>query len=261
MKTLSEVCKLVGVSRQRLQRYNEDGLLKPTAKTSGGYWLYDDEAIENLIGIQSFIECGYRPKEIKKLINDETQDVGELYDETISSLLEKRDRLDGLIEYMQTARDLLRSPVIKRFENLEAIDPADTWKNNSFLNQLNEFGSSLSKVSAPGSLDRKYILFYSRAMIFIALYNGCPFDSHELNSCLDKLTTDYQQIAMENERNRGVTKKIAAEVIYETLNEALSDSQEANKLDSIFGVGAKEFILEATKAYAQKLTMEEKEAL
>lgn len=37
MKKLSEVCKIVGVTRRTLQEYDKIGLLKPTSKTESGY--------------------------------------------------------------------------------------------------------------------------------------------------------------------------------------------------------------------------------
>ena len=49
MKRLSEVCKLVGVTRRTLQEYDKVELLKPTSKTEAGYWLYDEAAIQRLI--------------------------------------------------------------------------------------------------------------------------------------------------------------------------------------------------------------------
>ena len=67
MKRLSEVCKIVGVTRRTLQEYDKVGLLKPTSTTEGGYWLYDDAAIQKLILIQIFVEVGYERKTIKAL--------------------------------------------------------------------------------------------------------------------------------------------------------------------------------------------------
>lgn len=42
MKKLSEVCKIVGVTRRTLQEYDKIYLLHPSAKTEAGYWLYDE---------------------------------------------------------------------------------------------------------------------------------------------------------------------------------------------------------------------------
>ena len=69
MKKLSEVCKITGVTRRALQIYEDMDLLKPTAKTECGYWLYDDEAISKIICIIIFKEAGYELKEIKKILN------------------------------------------------------------------------------------------------------------------------------------------------------------------------------------------------
>ena len=52
MYSLSKVCRLMGVTRRTLQGYSEIGLLNPSAKTKGGYWQYDEKALETLALIQ-----------------------------------------------------------------------------------------------------------------------------------------------------------------------------------------------------------------
>ena len=68
MKRLSEVCKLVGVTRRTLQEYDKVELLKPTSKTEAGYWLYDEAAIQRLMLIQIFVEADYERKNHKSTL-------------------------------------------------------------------------------------------------------------------------------------------------------------------------------------------------
>ena len=49
---ISEVTKAIGASRKALQEYDKMGLVHPTAKTEGGYWLYDMAAVEKIKTIQ-----------------------------------------------------------------------------------------------------------------------------------------------------------------------------------------------------------------
>ena len=72
MKRLSEVCKIVGVTRRTLQEYDRIGLLSPTSTTEGGYWLYDDAAIQKLILIKIFVKCDYERKTIKAILESST---------------------------------------------------------------------------------------------------------------------------------------------------------------------------------------------
>lgn len=85
MKKLSEVCKIVGVTRRTLQEYDKVGLLKPTSITAGGYWLYDD-AIQKLLLIQIFVEVGYEHKTIKTLLESPTLDMLEEFDRLVDTL-------------------------------------------------------------------------------------------------------------------------------------------------------------------------------
>lgn len=68
VKKLSEVCKIIGVTRRTLQEYNTIGLLHPSDKTEAGYWLYDENAIQKLMLIQIFVQCGYKRKKIKDIL-------------------------------------------------------------------------------------------------------------------------------------------------------------------------------------------------
>lgn len=93
MKRLSEVCKMVGVTRKTLQQYNDIGLLKPTVKTEGGYWLYDDESIQMLMTIQVFVEAGYKRAEIKPLLTAKQDELPEILTDAIEKLKAKRARI------------------------------------------------------------------------------------------------------------------------------------------------------------------------
>ncbi len=72
MKTIREVCKIVGVTRRTLQEYDRIGLLSPTNKeertSSNDAWLYSDQDIWKLIQIQTLITAGMNRKEIKELL-------------------------------------------------------------------------------------------------------------------------------------------------------------------------------------------------
>lgn len=74
MRTIREVCKIVGVTRRTLQEYDRIGLLSPTNKeertSSNDAWLYSDQAIWKLIQAQILSAAGMNRKEIKELLTD-----------------------------------------------------------------------------------------------------------------------------------------------------------------------------------------------
>ena len=72
MRTISQVTELTGISTRTLQYYDEIGLLKPSELTQSGYRLYDDEASQKLQQILFFKELGFKLKEIKEILQNQT---------------------------------------------------------------------------------------------------------------------------------------------------------------------------------------------
>lgn len=104
---LSEVTKLVGVSRKALQEYDKMDLVHPTTTTEGGYWLYDEDAVGRISTIQLFSMVGYTRKEIKEFIDtvtgfDHMEERQARYRDAIERLKKERTRLDGLISMAET---------------------------------------------------------------------------------------------------------------------------------------------------------------
>lgn len=110
MKKLSEVCKIVGVTRRTLQEYDKVGLLKQTSITAGGYWLYDDAAIQKLLLIRIFVEVGYEHKTIKTLLESPTLDMLEEFDRLVDTLEKKHKRIDGMINTIKNLKLTAKLP-------------------------------------------------------------------------------------------------------------------------------------------------------
>ncbi len=86
MKKLSEVCKLLGITRRTLRGYDEIGLVKPSEKTDAGYWLYDDVAVSKIKLILILVEGGYSRKEIKEILDSPTGLTDAVFEEIIDRL-------------------------------------------------------------------------------------------------------------------------------------------------------------------------------
>ena len=112
---ISEIEKTVGASRKALQEYDKLGMVHPTAKTEGGYWLYDEKAVDRIRTIQLFSMIGYTRKEIKEFLDTVTgfehpEKRKELYREAIERLKKKKDEIDGLIGIAETMYSLTDLP-------------------------------------------------------------------------------------------------------------------------------------------------------
>jgi len=99
---ISDVEKIIGVSRKALQEYDKMDLIHPTKKTEAGYWLYDEDALMTVNVIQMFSMVGYSRKEIKEFLPtvtgfDHLEERKERFQEAIKRLEEKKVKIDGLI--------------------------------------------------------------------------------------------------------------------------------------------------------------------
>lgn len=94
---INEVANLTGVTIRTLQYYDKIDLLKPCDITAVGYRLYDKKSLETLQQILFFREMDFSLDEIKKIINNPNFDQVEALKKHKELLLQKRNRLDNLI--------------------------------------------------------------------------------------------------------------------------------------------------------------------
>ena len=132
MKKLSEVCKLVGVTRRTLQEYNKIGLLSPSHITEGGYWLYNDDAIEKLELIQIFVEAGYERRIIKDILEAPDFDLYDELDKVIELLQEKHKKIEGMINAVKFLKITQTIPD-HLIESTSVIDTTNFFQGSSFV--------------------------------------------------------------------------------------------------------------------------------
>jgi len=151
---LSEVTKLVGVSRKALQEYDKMDLVHPTATTEGGYWLYDEDAVGKISTIQLFSMVGYTRKEIKEFIDtvtgfDHMEERQARYRDAIERLKKKRAQLDSLIS-MAEAMMACFSPQSK--DTLKALydyKKGGTFSESSTMENLQRSIDYLAELEKP----------------------------------------------------------------------------------------------------------------
>lgn len=98
---INEVAKLTGVTVRTLHYYDEIGLLKPSRITDAGYRIYDTEALATLQQILFFRELEFSLSDIKEIMANQYYDKAEAFRKQKELLIQKRNRLDGLIYLLE----------------------------------------------------------------------------------------------------------------------------------------------------------------
>lgn len=99
---INEVAKLTSVTVRTLHYYDEIGLLKPSEVTEAGYRVYNDENLERLQQILFFRELDFSLSDIKEIMNNPNFDKTQALAKHKELLIKKRQRLDRLIELVDT---------------------------------------------------------------------------------------------------------------------------------------------------------------
>lgn len=114
MKTLSEVCKIVGLSRRVIQEYESGDnaiAITPTTKNKYGYLLYNEKEIQHLLTIKFYREAGYSKKQMKEIFDDPNLDSQQILQKVIISLEKKKKDLDNTIKIAKGMLELDISPI------------------------------------------------------------------------------------------------------------------------------------------------------
>ncbi|MDO5520632.1 MAG: MerR family transcriptional regulator [bacterium] len=116
---INEVAKLTGVTVRTLHYYDQIGLLKPEEITEAGYRLYGKESLMALQQILFFRELEFPLQEIKEIMTNPSFDQKEALRKQKQLLLEKRKRLDGLIELVEESIEGGDTMSFKEFDTSE----------------------------------------------------------------------------------------------------------------------------------------------
>ena len=65
---IGEVAERLGLSLRTIRHYDEEGLVKPSARTEGGFRLYGEEDIERLALIKRMKPLGFSLQEMRELL-------------------------------------------------------------------------------------------------------------------------------------------------------------------------------------------------
>jgi len=223
LKKISEITKIIGVSRKALQEYDRLGLLHPTAKTEGGYWLYDEEAVQKITKIQMFSLVGYRRSEMKELLDDATDPAKhrEIFCDAIEKLKIKRKQLDGIILWAETMSQVVGVP---EMEVLRTSKHGDVYEDTTMLEDIKQ---TAERLSGFGEQEKDLMLQIMPLMapltVKIAALACCKEDaaSDNVHEKMETLFEEWQQVFTQILRTVGAISQQES-VKDQPLNEQLS---------------------------------------
>lgn len=116
---------MAGVSVRTLHHYDQVGLLKPESVSDAGYRLYGERDLARLQQILFFKELGFSLRQTKAIIDDPGFDRVRALKTHRKMLIEKRDRLDRLVETVEkTIKSVQEGTKMSAKEILQGFDMA-----------------------------------------------------------------------------------------------------------------------------------------
>lgn len=98
LKSLKEVCGIIGVTRRMVQSYEKAGLVSASGRNKYGYLQYGDADIERIRTIRQYQKFGFKLREIKELIDAPENLRKQALERQILVLQTQREELIGIIE-------------------------------------------------------------------------------------------------------------------------------------------------------------------
>ncbi len=211
---ISEVTKIIGASRKALQEYDRMGLVHPTAKTEGGYWMYDEAAVRKIKTIQMFSMIGYMRSEIKEFFDsfadcDSHEKKKEMCLTAVKRLKEKREQLDGLIvvaEYMSEFYSLPKE-IVDKWRGERKGDITDVCMDGSLVERLKASADYLAKLPEEHrELASQHSADFSRYVVKLnelASFHGEDYDSEIVQNKVEEAFVEWNKTLTGLFRNTG----------------------------------------------------------
>jgi MerR family Zn(II)-responsive transcriptional regulator of zntA len=123
MYTIGQLARRAHVNTDSVRFYERQGLLSPGRKTSAGYRLYSDEALQRIAFVKHAQRCGFSLAEIRDLLHMR-EDAAIPPSQVHRFVQEKRSEIDVTITALQTMSRYLADLASKHPLNSARAVPA-----------------------------------------------------------------------------------------------------------------------------------------
>lgn len=282
MRTVKEISQITGISVRTLHYYDEIGLLKPTAKSEAGYRLYDDKALEILRQILFFREFDISLRKIKALLESPDLDEKKILQMQRKMLKAKRDRIDRMIsgiddilkgekkmDFAVFTKTEIENMYQSMVENMTEEQKDVFIKNYGSMDEFRRHFLETAGSEAAQENFRKVVEWYGgkekaleasknpgnpelfpawqkrleAVMEKLAAKKGCGVYSFEVK----EVVGEYDFVCKQLWQMDDVTQ-----MMKETAELYMTNSQVQASMDSIYGEGATEFFGRAIQAFYER---------
>lgn len=266
MKTVKEISKLTGISIRALRYYDEIGLLIPTERTDAGYRLYDDAALEKLRAILFLKELDVPLDTIKEAVNAENGDYGEVLKNYRKILVQKINRLQGLLDVVDGMKSDSAPIYFEGFHTEDAEKVAKTIVAGQDMDAsvIAEISDQVKSNMLDGRIGFELLQIYgSRENYLRAVEESArhPEATAELQEELKNIYFAFNDLTGQESDTHELVRRLEdnTKQMYRTANarfillkeaeEYLAKGKIAQVLDSLYGAGVTETMGNAIKSY------------
>lgn len=114
--TVKQAAEMAGISVRTLHHYDQIGLLHPASITAAGYRLYGEREMEKLQQILFFRELDFPLAQIREILHSPDFDQGKALQKHREMLLDRRERLDALIQNIDKTIKANKEEIIMKDE-------------------------------------------------------------------------------------------------------------------------------------------------
>jgi DNA-binding transcriptional MerR regulator len=147
--TINQLAKLAGVSTRTLRYYDQCGLLPPKTVRSNGYRIYGEAEVNRLQQILFYRELGVELSEIGRILAEKDFDGLSALQNHLSSLREKRARLDRLIDNVQKSISAMKGETEMTDE-----EKFEGFKEKLILDNEQKYGGEIREKYGDEAVDR-----------------------------------------------------------------------------------------------------------